>query len=426
MKFRLKTGLMLALLPLLSNASLAHARKKLVCYPEFKSALSVAPLPENTQILPPLALSKKCAAVITNNSEGISSLSVFGFNNDCCMLSAEPTQSPFSFSGQANVVEFSHNGKLLAVATADNHLYVFKINKCCTFDTNAQVITLPSNTSNPTGLSFSPNNKCIAISFSDSSNVAVYPIHADCSVGPDPIGPALSTGGTPVTLAYSPKGDCLAVLNYGPSSTSSVSFFSVNALSCILTPVPHSPFSTNVSNDGTPLSLTFSPSGECLTVVTAMNPDYSNNFGALSIFSVKNCIPTLVNVVPSGGIGATGAAYSKNGGCLIVSNFFASINAFSVDTCCKICPQGTFNPGQNVLPIGIKSKDNCVVTVNVNESPVNPYIELRSYKLKPCQSADHASTESAKVVNQDSRFAKAFLLNSAASKLAEKLKEKMN
>ena len=429
MKFTLKTGLMLALLPLLSSSSPMMASKKAFCCPVQRSVSLTTGTYSGK--FSPVALSHKCAAVITNGTEG-GLVSIFGFNDDCCTLSDQPKQAPFALFGFATAIAFSNNGKLLAVITNSNRLYVFHINNCCTYDPNAvQMIFLPSNELDPSGVSFSPNNKCLAVAFEVTNNIVVYPINSDCSVGPNPVGPSTPSGDFfPLSLAYSPDGKCLAVFNIGnytiPGTTSSVSFFNVDENSCALTPVANSPFSTGVNNSTLFGSLVFSPSGKCLTVVTETDPASLPGFGALSVFKVKKCIPTLVQVTSSEGVSALGAAYSKDGRCLFVTNTGSNaINVFDVDKCCKLTPKNTFSVGAEIFPVDVKSKDNCLVTLQLNGvNPNNVLQELVSYKLTRCSPNTVGIGQQPKATNKDFERMKALLPSAHAKQRAAQLKEK--
>ena len=93
MKFTLKTGLMLALLPLLSSSAALLANKKNGCCLTQKSLSAISGnVSFETPFLPanPIAISPhgNCVAVITNNEPefepGTGILSIYGFNDDCC------------------------------------------------------------------------------------------------------------------------------------------------------------------------------------------------------------------------------------------------------------------------------------------------------------------------------------------------------
>ena len=143
--------------------------------------------------------------MITNNEPGFEPgtgiLSIYGFNDDCCTLSSQPKQSPITYDEPATAIGFSANGKLLAVATAGS-LFVYPVSKCCTIDTNIQPIGFPVTFQGfPSGISFSPNNTCVALSFPFDNIILVYPINADCSVGSSPIASAI-TDLEPMALSY--------------------------------------------------------------------------------------------------------------------------------------------------------------------------------------------------------------------------------
>src|SRR5205823_6080136 len=146
-------------------------------------------------------------------------------------------------------------------------------------------------------------------SFLGGNSVSVFSVDPGSVMLSQVPGSPFVVGSDPVSVAFSPDGSLLAVAN---SFSNNVSEFSVNKSTGALSPVPGSPFAAGSA----PWSVTFSPRGGLLAVANSGSND-------LSVFSVNQSSGALSQV--SGSPFTTGTAphsvvFSPDGKLLAIAN----------------------------------------------------------------------------------------------------------
>ena len=188
-------------------------------------------------------------------------------------------------------------------------------------------------TAEPVAIAYSPDCNLLAAALISpaGSNIIVYPVNPDCSLGAGSVIatlPNASGAGAYQTVAFSPTGRCLAA----GDSLGNVTMFSVSpaAPTCTIAQVLE-PFATGGDNVR---GIAFSPTGTCLATA-----NYSSS--TVSLFRVQtNCTLTPLSLaVPTGDIQPTSVAFSPSGTCLITTNNvlsspakLGSLSIFSVTT----------------------------------------------------------------------------------------------
>lgn len=174
----------------------------------------------------------------------------------------------------------------------------------------------------------------------------------------------------PVSVAYSPDGRCLAVVNY---PLNNVSVFRVDPQTCALTAV--GVFATNGLN---PIAAAYSPNSRCLVVTNAGIQNDPGNPGSISVFTVdlETCALELVTELPiviGGTINPTLLAFSPilspNGSyCLAIVNQGSNdISVFTVDPdMCTLDFVNTYDTGPTPLGVQYSPDGTCLVVSNLN------------------------------------------------------------
>ena len=162
-----------------------------------------------------------------------------------------------------------------------------------------------------------------------------------------------------------------------------ISVFAVDPNTCQLSQIAGSPFSTGVKGGASALS--YSPSGTCLAVTTPYNGRDLSQPGIISVFSVKNCIPTLVANNNAGGFITTSATFSQKGHCFVAANSFSdTLTTFSVSKCCQLTPSGLLPVLNDRSPYHLAANDTCIVSLEINP---DGSFTLSSYKFGCCSGA---------------------------------------
>lgn len=186
----------------------------------------------------------------------------------------------------------------------------------------------------------------------------------------------ITTGGVanPTSVAYSPNGNCLAVVN---QINADVSVFSVNQQTCALTPVSDSPFTTAGIN---PVAAVYSPNGSCLVVTNAGIPGNPANPGSIIVFQVNlDCTLTPRQLITYGGGDFAGLSTpvllafspvpSTDGSyCLAVVNQGSNnVSIFTLDaTTCQLEFVNTYSTGSTPLAVQYSPDGTCLVVSNLN------------------------------------------------------------
>ena len=215
----------------------------------------------------------------------------------------------------------------------------------------------------PVSVVYSPNGQCVTVAnlFTNPGTLNIFRVNCDCSL--TAVGSPVATGGVaPASVAYSPNGQCLAVANL---VSNNVSIFRVNC-DCSLTPVG-SPIPTG----GTlPIALAYSPNSQCLAVANSG----SNN---VSIFRVNSdCSLIVPPIIVPVGTRPSAVAYSPNGQCLAVANAPisppntpGSVSIFRVNADCSVTPVGSFAVGFNPASLASSPNWQCLAVANRGVAP---------------------------------------------------------
>ena len=213
------------------------------------------------------------------------------------------TQSPASNANTGtnpSAVAISPSGTLMAVANeGSGSVSMFKIDPLTgslTPVTQSPASNATTGTS-PSSVAFHPSGGLIAVTNLADNSVSIFMV--DPTTGlltPVTQSPAsnATTGTSPSSVAFSPSGGLIAVTNLGDNS---VSMFKVDPTTGLLTPVVQSPAS-NAATGSDPGSVAFSPSGGLIAVT-------NYNSGSVSMFTVDPVTGLLTPVTQSPASNAT-------------------------------------------------------------------------------------------------------------------------
>lgn len=257
-----------------------------------------------------------CLAVTSFGQPGnplrLGSLTLFSFNPLNGQLT--PTNINVPTGGNNPVgVKFSPDGMCLAVANEfSDNVTIFSLNP-----TSCQITssTLYPTGPNPVGVSYSPNGQMLAV-----SNLNIFGIGGGSinlfSTQPGQCSLTLrntfsSNGNFPTILYFSPNNRFLAVPNSSLllPAQGNITVFEIDPLTFNNTLVQ------TIPDNGAPISVAYSPDGNCLSAANIMK-------GTLDIFSVNQQTGILTSIqdsIPTG-LFPRLQAYSPNNQCLAIPN----------------------------------------------------------------------------------------------------------
>ncbi len=296
----------------------------------------------------------------------------------CCSLI-------FSSSVQVDsttALAFSPNDACVVTANVNNTLSVLPFNRC-TCSIGAPTTTVSFGSQTPLSVAFSPSGNCLAVYTAGSVGFppsALYLYSFDqttCTLTTTPtqiipLASPLSTVNQPQALAFSPDGSFLA---FADLLGNVVDIFAFSQSTCSVNPVPLQVIPINQF----PLAITFSHDGTRLAVTGGGLG--VPGFVAVYTLIAGQYIQTQPNMYTRG-VTPLGVAFSPHDCCLAVSNFLSTGNNVSFFKVCK----GTLEfqliaPSGGNFPIGIEySPDGrCLAVTNANGS-----IGLFTMKKKRC------------------------------------------
>jgi len=238
-------------------------------------------------------------AVINNSANTLQAFS-WPYNTPLRIGTSLPTgTSPQS-------VTWSPNGQYLATVatngTTINQLQAWSFSTTST--PTAAALGSAVNTgssSGPDSVAFSPNGNYLAVVNAGTTTLQVYSFSGSTPVQ---VGVNVITGTNPISVAWSPNGNYIAILNYigSPSGTLQIYSFAGS------TPVA---VGSAVSAGNSPVSVAWSPNGNYLAV--------ANLGGSLLIYAFSGSTPIQVSSI-SAGTNTDCVAWSPNGNYLAVTN----------------------------------------------------------------------------------------------------------
>ncbi len=182
-------------------------------------------------------------------------------------------------------------------------------------------------------VAYSPDGTCLAaIDCSTPTNVLTFSINPDCTLSSSPVSTQPLAGA--VDLAFSPTSNCLVVVSAtSPNFISHVTSYSFDPKTCSISS-PQTVTGVGVQ----PTQLSFSPDGNCIAVANESNqvadaPSQAEE-GVLEIYSINSATCSLALVqtcTPNSSELGRSVGWSPNGNCLyFVTN--ANIYAYSRNT----------------------------------------------------------------------------------------------
>lgn len=304
-------------------------------------------------------------------------------------LLAKQEQCSLTFTSSAPIpsttaLTFSRNDSCVVTANVNNTISVIPFNSCnCTIGT-APVTTVTFPNMTPLDVAFSPSGSCLAVYTAGSvgfppSALTLFSFdQSTCTLNPVPtqvvpLPSPLSTLNQPQALAFSPDGKFLA---FADLLGSVVYIFAFSQATCTVDPVPVQVLPINQF----PLAVTFSHDGK--TIAVTGGGLGAPGFVTLFHLHCGQFVQTQPNIFTQG-VTPLGVAFSPKDCCLAVSNFLSTGNNISLFKVCR----GTaleflqIVPSGGNFPIGIEySPDgNCLAVTNANGT-----IGLFTIKKKCC------------------------------------------
>ncbi len=255
-------------------------------------------------------------AAASSNGGGIS---VFTVNPQSHALKRIGHQmfSPFD---TAFSVAFSPDGGLLAASYADERnqapgsISVFSVNPGTHALREVPGSPLTSGVS-PVSVAFSADGRTLASANSFDNTVSVFSVDPTTHMVSQAAGSPYATGIGPSSVAFGRLGDLLATANVGiQGGSGDTSLFSVDPSTHALTQLASSPFSTGVHSH--PASVAFSPAGTTLATANSGN-------NTASVYAVDPSTHVLTQVAGSPfstGKGPDAIAFSPNGQMFATAN----------------------------------------------------------------------------------------------------------
>lgn len=264
--------------------------------------------------------------------------------------------SPFTVGVFPTGLAFSPSGCIAVTNQTSGTVSIFKSDPTtCTLTNLENVATGPS----PFAAAYSPDGNCLAVVMEGGGGtVSLFTVNSDCTLVTP--APTFSTEPFPTSVAFSPSGNCLAITDGGTVSTpGDVSMFTVSDCTSIAS-------AGNFTVGFTPSSVAFSPDGHCLAVSSVVNPAS----GSVSTFTNSNCSLVTADTANLGSFNLpTSLAFSPitcpNGNYLLAVANSTRVSIFTVNhITCALQLQGNFSVGTDATSVAFSPNGQCLAVTH--------------------------------------------------------------
>ncbi len=187
---------------------------------------------------------------------------------------------------------FSPDGRFIALTTGANALQIYAFNRATPAPLGSSVTTGTT----PDSVAWSPDGRYLALINNGSNSLQVYSFNG--TVAPTAVGSAVTTSAAPIAVAWSPDAKSIAVVN---NTGNTLQVFTFNGTS---TPAQ---VGSNATTATAPTAVAFSPDGQFIAVTNTTGPN-------LQVFSYNGTsTPTQVGSNATTSTTPNAVSWSPNG-----------------------------------------------------------------------------------------------------------------
>jgi 6-phosphogluconolactonase (cycloisomerase 2 family) len=228
------------------------------------------------------------------SNQSLNNIDAFAIDSNSGALAAV-SGSPFATGTWPGGLAFDAAGQFAYVANRDSdNVYVYSVNTTSGALTEVLANRTPTG-SKPVGFSFSPNKKFAYVVNQDSGTIAgsISAFSVNSSTGaltaiqPSAFPIGINPNGG---ITYHPNGKVLYAKNIGVAGTTngSVSAFSIDSATGVLTPLPGSPYAVGVTAIPGALVVAIDPAGKFLYIANSGTGSGMFSNGSISAFSIDS------------------------------------------------------------------------------------------------------------------------------------------
>jgi len=220
--------------------------------------------------------------------------------------------SPFNTGNTQSDGVFSRNGKWFATANESQHtVSMYGVTPTSGSLVDGETVTTRGST--PFSLAYSPDDKFLAVANLSSTSISLFSVDQTTGDLSQPQGPFGDTDGA-YRIAFSPTSDLLATVD---PKTGKLALFTASSQTAFGTIEPRLTKDGTYPVSGSPVSVTFNPSGTLLAVTDSTTTE-------ISVYTVDNTTSSLIPIAgspfASRGAHPSSAAFSATGGFLAVAS----------------------------------------------------------------------------------------------------------